>query len=330
MNNNPLNILVAGGAGYIGSVVTAHLIERGHRVTVLDNLSKGHLKAVHPSAEFVKGDISDIDAVRRSTAAGIDVALHFAAYIEVGESVGNPSLYYDNNVVKAKCFIDNLRTCGISRFVFSSTAAVYGEPENVPITETAPLEPVNPYGRSKLMVERILDDYNHAYNFTSTVLRYFNAGGAFGVYGEDHNPESHLIPRILNAVLAGDTVNVYGDDYNTHDGSCIRDYIHVSDLADAHIAAAQYLVNGGSSDCFNLGTGSGFTVFEVLRTVEKVTGHQVAYQITPRREGDTAALVASHDKATRILDWGKTLRPLEEIVESAWKWKSNHPLGYGE
>lgn len=330
MYRTKLNILVAGGAGYIGSVVTSLLIDRGHNVTVLDNLSKGHRAAVHPDARFIKGDIADRSAVAHATSEGIDIAMHFAAFIEVGESVIEPSIYYENNVIKTKHFLDHLRKFGVKGVVFSSTAAVYGNPETVPITETDMLLPVNPYGRTKLMIERILGDYGVAYGLKSVALRYFNAGGASGPCGEDHSPESHLIPRILEAVRNGDVLNVYGNTYDTRDGTCVRDYIHVEDLAEAHLLAAQYIADGGSSIALNLGTGNGYTVIEVIKAVERVVGHPVKYTIDEPRSGDSASLVASADMAKATLGWNGALLTLEDIVQSAWAWKCAHPNGYGE
>ena len=328
MTDRSLHILVAGGAGYIGSITTAALIDSGHRVTVLDNLSSGYRKAVHPGARFVAGDTSDRTVVESICREGIDLAMHFAAFIEVGESVLNPSKYYGNNLVKSIEFFDALVAYGVRRLVFSSTAAVYGDPEQIPLTEKARLAPVNPYGWSKMMVETVLRDYDAAYGFRSVALRYFNAGGAVGNYGESHNPESHVIPRILNAVMENVPLKVFGTDYYTKDGSCIRDYIHTGDLAQAHILAAQYLMNGGQSDAFNLGTGSGYTVLEVIRTVEQVIGQPVSYAVTGRRKGDSPVLVASPAKAQNILYWTKEPIGLDGIIRSAWEWKQNHPRGY--
>jgi UDP-glucose 4-epimerase len=324
-----LNVLVAGGAGYIGSVVTATLIESGSRVAILDNLSHGHIEAVHTDARFVVGDIANPRAVREACEGGIDVVMHFAGFIEVGESVADPAKYYGNNVAHSIRFFDNLRECGVSRLVFSSTAAVYGEPESVPLAEDAPLRPLNPYGWSKRMIEQVLADYDRAYGFRSAALRYFNAGGAFGPYGEDHRPESHLIPRILDSAMRGGAFDVYGCDYPTRDGSCIRDYIHVRDLAEAHILAAHYLMKGGAADCFNLGSGRGFTVFEVIEAAERILGRQVSKAIGPRRPGDSPALVASPEKAARILGWSGARAGIDEIVASAYEWKASHPHGYG-
>lgn len=330
MEKQSLSFLIAGGAGFIGSVVSSYLIEKGHRVTVLDNLSKGHASAIHPEARFIKGDIAEEKSVAECCSSDIDIAMHFAAFIEVGESVNEPARYYDNNVSKTLRFADNLCRNGVKKLVFSSTAAVYGEPQKVPLTEDAALLPVNPYGRTKLMVEQALADFRHAYDLQFVALRYFNAGGASKRYGEDHSPESHLIPRIINAMLAGDTIKVFGTDYKTNDGSCVRDYIHVLDLAEAHLLAAQYLISGHSSDCFNLGTGNGFSVLEVISAVERISGKPVSRANVDRRPGDSAILVASPEKARRVLGWGKTLRSLDEIIESAYTWKMNHIHGYGD
>jgi len=328
--NKRLKAVVAGGAGYIGSVVTKTLVEAGHTVTVLDDLSKGHRDAIHPDAAFVEGDISDPLAVQSACKNGVDVAMHFAAFIEVGESVLDPAKYYENNVLKAVQYCNNLRKSGVDKLVFSSTAAVYGNPETVPLTETAALKPVNPYGRTKLMIEEVLRDYDTAYAFRSVCLRYFNAGGAYGNCGEAHDPESHLIPLIFNAVLAGKRLKVFGTDYDTHDGSCVRDYIHVKDLAQAHLMAAEYLAAGNESNAFNLGSGDGFTVIEVINAVARVIGRKVLYDIVDRRPGDPASLVASHAKIKAALGWGDKLSSLDEIIKTAWKWKQEHPNAYGD
>ncbi len=330
MNGQSLSVLVAGGAGYIGSVTVAGLIRAGHKVTVLDNFSHGFRAAVHPESRLVRGDISDAVALQDACSGGIDVALHFAAFIEVGESVADPSKYYTNNLARAIRFFDLLRENGVFRLVFSSTAAVYGNPESVPIRENAPLQPVNPYGWSKRLVEQLLTDYDRAYGFRSVALRYFNAGGSDGDYGESHHPESHLIPLILNAARNGTPIKVFGNDYPTRDGSCIRDYIHVRDLAEAHILAARHLYAGGESDAFNLGTGRGYTVLEVIETAERVTGKNIERIITERRPGDPPSLVASPDKAREVLGWRENLTGLEEIVESAYDWKRKFPEGYGD
>lgn len=327
-NRKPFHVLAAGGAGYIGSVTAASLIHEGHRVTILDNLSNGHLKAVHPEARFVLGDISNIRAVREACSEGIDVAMHFAAYIEVGESVTDPARYYGNNLLKTVKFLNALRGAGVNHLVFSSTAAVYGEPDTIPLDENAALHPVNPYGWSKRMVEQVLRDYSRAYGFRSVSLRYFNAGGAHLSFGEDHCPETHLIPLVINAAITSSPLTVFGDDYDTGDGSCIRDYIHVRDLAEAHILAARYLEDGGETDVFNLGAGCGFSVLEVIKTAERITGRNIKYNIAARRPGDPPVLVASPKKAQRVLGWRKDLASLEEIITSAWEWKREHPQGY--
>jgi UDP-glucose 4-epimerase len=316
MNTSKLHILVAGGAGYIGSVTAARLIRDGHR-------------AVHPEARFVRGDISDESAVGEACREGIDVVLHFAAFIEVGESVADPLKYYGNNLARTIRFFELLRGNGVLRLVFSSTAAVYGNPASVPIREDAPLQPVNPYGWSKRVVEQALADCDRAYGMRSVSLRYFNAGGSYESFGESHYPESHLIPLILEAALRGKPVRIYGCDYPTRDGSCVRDYIHVQDLAGAHILAAEYLYRDGRSDCFNLGSGQGFTVLEVVDTAERIIGRLLERRIVERRPGDPPALVASPEKAQRILGWKRDFSGLDEIVASAYEWKRKFPDGYG-
>jgi UDP-glucose 4-epimerase len=328
MSDSTLRILVAGGAGYIGSVVSARLIERGHHVTILDNLTTGHSGAIHPDARFVRGMISDKDAVSSACRDGIDVVMHFAASIQVGESVRNPALYYRNNLMSTIQFIDALRDEGVNRLVFSSTAAVYGEPDTVPIPESALLAPVNPYGWTKRMVEQVLDDYDAAYEFRSVRLRYFNAGGAYGQFGEDHHPESHLIPLLLRAIMTGDPLTIFGNDFTTRDGSPVRDYIHVSDLADAHILAAVYLMDNSATDAFNLGTGRGYTVFEVLKAAERITGRTVPHTIGARRPGDSAKLVASPGKAISTLGWSTERTSLDDIIATAWEWMQRNPRGY--
>jgi UDP-glucose 4-epimerase len=325
-----LKVLVTGGAGYIGSVTVALLLHKGYEVIVLDNLSSGYLKAVLPEAQFVQGDISNEETVKKICYDGVDTVMHFAASIKVGESVIQPSGYFENNVVKSLHFFNHLRVCGVNNIIYSSSAAVYGEPENIPLTENSALRPVNPYGRTKMMVEQILQDYDRAYRFKSVSLRYFNAAGAYEACGEDHRPESHLIPLALDAVTKGSPLTVYGSDYNTKDGSCIRDYVHVKDIAEAHILAMRYLNNSGETERFNLGTGTGQSVLEVLKCVEKVVGRKVSYTVSGRREGDSAELVASPQKAQDVLGWKQDFSSLEEIVASAWKWKQQNPRGYGD
>ena len=324
-----LRILVTGGAGYIGSVTSAALVEAGHAVTILDSLVTGHREAVPRGAGLVRGDIANDKLVARICQGGIDLAMLFAAFIDVGESVRNPGRYYANNVAKTVSFLDALVRSGVGSIVFSSSAAVYGEPERLPLTEESRLAPVSPYGCGKMMVERILMDLEAACGLRHASLRSFNAGGAAGGLGEDHEPESHLIPRILAAQRSGKALEVSGADYPTRDGSCIRDYIHVTDLAAAHVLSAEYLAGGGPGGAFNLGTGTGFTVLEVIRAVEKVTGAAVPHTLAGRRPGDPPALVASAGKAQSILGWTRNLLPLEEIVRSAWQWKKKFPSGYG-
>ncbi len=322
------NVLVTGGAGYIGSVTSLMLAEKGHRVTVLDNLSSGFREAIGPGIRLAIGDISDAGLVSDICADGIDIVMHFAARIEVAESVKDPARYYENNVVNTVRLLRTLLENDVDKLVFSSTAAVYGEPEMTPLTEEAALRPVNPYGHTKLVVEQVLRDYDRAYGFRSVALRYFNAGGAYGPCGESHHPETHLIPRILNALMDNEPFTVFGTDYGTRDGSCVRDYIHVADIAAAHIRAADYLSYGGPSDCFNLGTGKGYSVLEVIKAVEGITGKKADLRMFGRRDGDSAVLVASPRKAQSILGLPKDFRPQEDIIASAWEWKQRFPAGY--
>jgi UDP-glucose 4-epimerase len=309
-------------------VVTALLISEGHKIIVLDNLSSGYSAAVDPGARLVRGDIADEKLVSDICKEGIDIVMHLAGLIQVGESTGNPSKYYQSNLAKSLKLLDTLRENGINKLVFSSSASVYGEPEKIPITEEANLHPVNPYGWTKMMLEQALRDYDRAYGFKSVALRYFNSGGAYRSLGEDHHPETHLIPIILEAALKHTAITINGTDYPTEDGSCIRDYVHVKDIANAHLQAALYLSQGGGTDCFNLGTGRGYSVLEVLRAAERVTGHQIKKNISSRRAGDSAVLVASRQKAGEILGWGKTLSSLEDIIQSAYQWKQQNPEGY--
>ncbi|NUN96432.1 MAG: UDP-glucose 4-epimerase GalE [Candidatus Omnitrophica bacterium] len=327
-----MNLLVVGGAGFIGSATSHRLIEAGHRVAVLDNLSKGHRAAVHPSARFVEGDLGDSILVGRICAdEGIEAALHFAAFTEVGESVENPAKYFDNNSFRVMALLDALLASGVRQFVFSSTAAVYGEPVAIPITEDHPRSPTNPYGWSKLFVEEILAAYRVAYGLRSTCLRYFNAAGADFGLGEDHHPESHLIPVILEVAEGRrEAIKLFGTDWDTPDGTCIRDYIHVADLAEAHLLAVDRLNSGDPGGAFNLGNGEGHSVREVIETARKVTGHPIPEIAAPRRAGDPARLVASSDKARQLLGWTPKHPSLEDIVSSAWDWRRTHPRGYND
>lgn len=327
-----MTILVLGGAGYIGSHTVYALIEKGEDVVIVDNLETGYEGAIHPKARFYKGDIRDrafIDSVFDKEK--IDAVIHFAANSLVGESMTNPLKYYDNNVNGTKVLLQSMVAHGIDKIVFSSTAATYGEPENVPILETDKTEPTNTYGETKLSMEKMFKWTDKAHGLKYVSLRYFNACGAHesGSIGESHNPETHLIPLILQVPLGKrESISIYGDDYPTHDGTCIRDYIHVTDLAQAHILAVEYLMKGNESNIFNLGNGIGFTVKEVIDTARKVTGHPIPAVVTPRRAGDPARLIASSDKAREVLGWNPCHADLEEIIASAWKWHSTHPQGY--
>ena len=324
-------MLVTGGAGYIGSHVVKELTIAGHDVVVYDNLSKGHREAVR-GGTFIHGDLADKGLLRETMRAhGVDVVVHLAADTSVAESMSNPAVYYQNNVVNGLTLLDTMLECGVKRIVFSSSAAVYGEPEKVPITEDASKRPTNVYGETKLVFEGILAAYDRAYGLKYISLRYFNAAGAdeSGEIGEDHNPETQLIPIVLQTALGQRPyLEIYGTDYPTRDGTCIRDYIHVSDLAVAHILAAEALMNGVPSNVYNLGNESGHSVREVVSVAEKVVGHKIPVREAGRRPGDPAVLVASSEKIRRDLGWRPRYANLEDIVASAWKWHSRHPRGY--
>ena len=323
-------ILVTGGAGYIGSVAAAGLAARGEDVVVLDNLVYGHREAVHLDASFYEGQIGDADLVRDICSRhAITECLHFAAYAYVGESVSDPAKYFENNVVQTLRLLDALLECGVNRFVFSSTCATYGEPQYVPIDELHPQLPTNSYGETKLTVERILKAYDSAYGLKYVSLRYFNAAGATDTLGEDHTPETHLIPLTLAAAAdPSRSISVFGTDYPTPDGTAIRDYIHVSDLSSAHIAAIDLLRAGAGSECVNLGNGSGYSVTEVIECARQVTGRDIAVTYAPRRQGDPAKLVANAEKARKLLGWQPQFPDLVSIIESAWKWRQANPNGY--
>ena len=322
-----MTILVLGGAGYIGSHTVYALIEKGVDVVVIDNLETGHEKA-----RFYKGDIRDrafVDSVLDKEK--IDAVIHFAANSLVGESMVNPLKYYDNNVNGTKVLLQSMVAHGLDKIVFSSTAATYGEPEKVPILETDRTEPTNTYGETKLAMEKMFKWTDRAHGLKYVSLRYFNACGAHvsGKIGEAHSPETHLIPLILQVPLGQrEYISIFGDDYDTSDGTCIRDYIHVTDLAQAHILAVDYLMKGNESNIFNLGNGVGFTVKEVIDTARKVTGHEIPAKIAERRAGDPARLIASSDKARQVLLWKPEHADLEEIISTAWNWHKNHPNGY--
>lgn len=327
-----MSILVLGGAGYIGSHTALELVRAGKDVVVADSLVTGFRAAVPEKARFYHGDIRDFDFLddlfHREK---IDAVIHFAAYSLVGESVTNPLKYYDNNLYGTKVLLEAMVKNDVKKIVFSSTAATYGEPENVPILESDRTCPTNPYGETKLAMEKMFKWTAAAHGLRYVSLRYFNACGAdeSGTIGEAHNPESHLIPLILQVPNGKrENISIFGTDYDTPDGTCIRDYIHVTDLASAHILAVQYLENGGESDIFNLGNGVGYSVKEVIETARKVTGHAIPAVETERRAGDPARLVASSEKAKKILGWKPVHDSLDEIIASAWNWHKNHPNGY--
>lgn len=327
-----MRVLVTGGAGYVGSVTVERLVAAGHETTVLDSLVTGHRAAVADGASLVVGSVADrSDLTGLLRGRGIEAVLHCAARSLVGESVREPALYYRENVVGGMALLEAMREAGVDRLVFSSTAAVYGEPAEVPITEEAPLRPINPYGETKRTFEGALRWYGEAHGLRSVALRYFNAAGASERLGEDHEPETHLIPLLLKAVTGGPPVTVFGDDYRTPDGTCIRDYVHVLDLAEAHLAAL-----AGTGDQapglipINLGSGTGFSVREVLGATARITGRDVPAAVGPRRAGDPPILLASDARAREVLGWRPARGSLEEIVGSAWVWRQAHPEGYEE
>jgi UDP-glucose 4-epimerase len=327
-----MTVLVLGGAGYIGSHTVYELIDKGSDVVIIDNLETGFEEAIHEKARFYKGDVRNREFLDDVFAKEkIDAVIHFAANSLVGESMTNPLKYYDNNVYGAKVLLEAMVAHGINNIVFSSTAATYGEPKSVPIFETDLTEPTNAYGETKLAMEKMFKWTNKAHGIRFVSLRYFNACGAHksGRIGEAHNPETHLIPLILQVPNGKrEFVSIYGDDYDTKDGTCVRDYIHVTDLAQAHILAVEYLLNGGESNIFNLGNGVGFTVKEVIDAAKKVTQLDIPVKVVERRAGDPAKLIASSDKAKTMLGWKPEHENIEEIIESAWKWHSEHPNGY--
>jgi UDP-glucose 4-epimerase len=326
-----MKVFVTGGAGYIGSVVAEELLADGHEVVVYDNLQKGHREAVVKGVEFVRADLADVKTLQETLSGHrIDAVIHMAADSLVGESWEHPAKYYQNNVVNGLTLLDAMRASDVSSIVFSSTAATYGEPEKQPIEETAPNNPTNPYGASKLAFEQAMGWYQRAYNLRFASLRYFNAAGASEHCGEDHHPETHLIPIALQAAAGlREFVEVYGDDYPTADGTCVRDYVHVIDLARAHILALNALAKGKSGGIFNLGCGGeGYSVNQVLETARAVTGESIPIRIGPRRVGDPAVLIASSDKIKRELGWEPEFQDLRVIIDSAWRWVQAHPNGY--
>lgn len=319
-----LHVLVVGGAGYIGSHMVKHLANKGCRVTTLDNLTSGHRDAVL-QGDFVLGDLADKPMLRELFATTpFDAVMHFASFIQVGESVQKPAMYYENNVTNTLNLLDTMRLAGVDKFIFSSTAATFGEPQYSPIDEKHPQLPINPYGRSKLFIERILDDYDHAYGLRSVCLRYFNAAGADpeGQLGERHDPETHLIPLILQAASGRrPSISVFGRDYGTPDGTCIRDYVHISDLCSAHWLALMSLMNGAGSQRYNLGNGQGFSVQEVIDSALRVTGRKIQVVDALRRVGDPARLVADATLATQQLGWQPGFSDLDMMLAHAWQWE---------
>ncbi|GLQ49266.1 UDP-glucose 4-epimerase GalE [Dyella flava] len=321
-----MRVLVCGGAGYIGSHMVRMLLAAGHQVVVFDNLSTGHSLAAEP-ASLVVGDLLDVPLLETLlTTQHFDAVVHFCARSLVGESVSEPYAYYENNVIGTLNLLKAMRAAKINKLVFSSTAAIFGDPESELIAESHPVRPINPYGSSKAMVERMLMDAARAYGLCSVALRYFNAAGAdpSGEIGESHEPETHLIPNVLRAALDGrNTLKVFGHDYATRDGTCVRDYIHVNDLASAHTKAIEFMANHEGAHQFNLGNGRGFTVMEVIEAARRVTGVRVPFEYAPRRAGDPPVLVASNAKAREQLDWSPTFTEIEAIIESAWRWHQN-------
>jgi UDP-glucose 4-epimerase len=325
-----MRVLVTGGAGYVGSVSVERLLEAGHEVTVLDSLVTGHALAVPPEAELIVGSVGDPAAVvALLLVREIDAVLHCAARSQVGESVRDPALYYHENVVGGIALLEAMREAGVRRLVFSSTAAVYGLPSSIPVAEDAELRPVNPYGATKLAFESALTWYGEAYGLRSFTLRYFNVAGASPARGEDHRPETHLVPNLLAAVQTGRPMTVMGDDYPTPDGTCVRDYIHVEDLADAHLAALELTADAapGAEVC-NLGSGTGFSVRQVLDAVTAATGRSVPHVVGARRTGDPPTLVASNSRAAEVLGWTPRRGTLPAMLGSAWAWREAHPQGY--
>ena len=325
-----MKILVTGGAGYIGSITAAEAIAAGHEVVVFDNLYQGHADAVPPEAAFVRGDLADKAAVETLFAAhpGIEGIMHFASYTLVGESMEKPLMYLRDNVVNAANLLEVAAANGVKRFILSSTANLFDDPEKMPIAENERIVPGSPYGESKFMIERLLHWFERIHGMNHACLRYFNAAGDTPGRGEDHDPETHIIPLVLQVALGQrEKISVFGDDYPTRDGTCVRDYIHVVDLAQAHIKAIEALDELGSRR-YNLGNGEGYTVLEVIETAREVTGHPIPHVVGPRRAGDPATLIASSDTIRRELGWTPNYPELRSIIESAWEWHQSHPEGY--
>jgi UDP-glucose 4-epimerase len=324
-------VLITGGAGYIGSVMVEQLAARGEQVVVLDDLSRGHRRAVSESIPFYQGRTGNRELVQRiCDDHSIESCIHFAALAYVGESVANPKLYFENNVEQGIALLDILLAKNVRRFVFSSTCATYGEPISIPIDEQHPQQPTNPYGWSKLIMEKVLQAYDHAYGMKYVALRYFNAAGATGTRGEHHELESHLIPNVLFAAVGKlPYVPVFGNEYSTPDGTAIRDYVHVTDLCAAHLLALDYLRKGGSSECLNLGNGQGYSVLEVIEKARQVTNRPIEMKVEAPRPGDPSRLVANAAKTQSLLGWKPQYPELEAIVRTAWEWHQAHPNGYG-
>ncbi|MCG5102391.1 UDP-glucose 4-epimerase GalE [Oceanobacillus alkalisoli] len=327
-----MSILVLGGAGYIGSHAVYQLIDQNKKVVVVDNLETGHRNAVHPKASFHEGDIRNIDFLRQVfEKEDIDSVIHFAANSLVGESMQDPLKYFDNNVHGTQVLLQVMVEFNVDKIVFSSTAATYGEPEAVPITEVMPTIPTNTYGETKLTMEKMMGWVEKAHGIRYVSLRYFNVGGASetGEIGEDHHPETHLIPIILQAAIGQrPSITIFGDDYDTPDGTCIRDYIHVEDLIDAHLLALNYLHQGGDSEIFNLGSGQGFSVKEMIDTAKEVTKKEIVVEMGKRRFGDPSTLIASSAKAKEVLGWNPLRTSVQQILTDAWNWHVSHPNGY--
>ncbi|GEO69798.1 UDP-glucose 4-epimerase GalE [Levilactobacillus acidifarinae] len=329
-----MTVLVLGGAGYIGSHAVDRLVEKGYDVAVVDNLVTGHRAAVNPKARFYQGDVRDQDFLNDVfDKEDIEGVIHFAAFSVVPESMKKPLKYFDNNTAGMVSLLEVMNKHNVKRIVFSSTAATYGEPKQIPIKETDPQVPTNPYGESKLMMEKIMKWSDEAYGIKFVALRYFNVAGAKpdGSIGEDHHPETHLVPIILE-VAAGERqeLSIFGDDYPTKDGTNVRDYVHVVDLADAHILALEYLKAGHDSNAFNLGSSTGFSNKEMLEAARKVTGKEIPAKMAPRRAGDPSTLIAASDKARDVLNWQPQYDNVEDIIRTAWNWKQSHPEGYAD
>jgi len=323
-----MRILVTGGAGYIGSVTTELLLDRGHEVVVFDNLERGHRAAVDRRAQFIEGDLRNRARIDEAM-LGVrpDAVMHFAAYALVGESMQNPLMYFRNNVIGGEHLLEAMRAAEVQKIVFSSTCATYGQPEKIPMTEETPQRPTNPYGESKLMFEKMLGWCADRYGLKAVMLRYFNAAGATEKFGEDHDPESHLIPNVLNVALGKtDKVMIFGDDYETPDGTCVRDYIHIVDLAQAHIIALE----GDHAGAYNLGTGEGYSVKQVVDVAREITGKPIRADMAPRRPGDPAKLIAGAEKANKVLGWKPKYPDLRTIIQHAWNWHVKHPRGYAK